>query len=95
MISIRKLSKKWAVYVSGDKYSLATSLFLSICGIFNVLIYLFGSTNNPAILATGIFLIGTSFLLFERAGFVNLLEEHRNKQNFDKPEDRNFTGPKT
>lgn len=83
---LRKLARSWAVRASKDSGACWGSVFMAVAAIFLFGIYFFvlmpGGALMPAgvVLANGVLALMVSCMLFERAGFVELLKEREKKE---------------
>jgi hypothetical protein len=77
--TLQDLAVRWAERQLHQKASIYSSLFLTLFGCLNLGLYFFVPIDHTGLLGTGIFLLCIGFMLFERAGFVVLIERNRGK----------------
>lgn len=73
MKNLENLAVRWAERQLGQKASIFSALFMAALGCLNLGLYFFVPIDHTGLLGTGIFLLCLGALLFERAGFVNLI----------------------
>jgi hypothetical protein len=80
MKSLEDLAVHWAEKQLHQKASLYSSLLMTALGCLNLGLYFFVPIDHTGLLGSGIFLLCLGFLLFERAGFVALIERKGQKE---------------
>lgn len=72
---LAKLSRRWAEYVAKDHWALVSSVFFLISGLAMLLLYLLVFPQADILLAFVAINAGIAVLMFERAGFIQVLSE--------------------
>lgn len=71
---VKNLSKKWALWASKDSRPLFWSCISLIHGLVFLSLYLSDLVPSVIMVIVSVIFLETAFLLFERAGFIQLIE---------------------
>jgi hypothetical protein len=83
--TLDRLAQRWARYVSKDRSALKEGLFGLAFGALLLGVYLFRAPEHPYMLGVSVFVLTLAVKRFERAGFIGLLEQSKDRHRHPGP----------